>query len=455
METDLTQGSVVRNLLRFSVPYLIACFLQTFYGMADLFIAGQFNGADVITAVSVGSQVMHMLTVIIAGLAMGATVTISRAVGAKNKKDISSAVGNTVIIFLIFAGFLTAVLLANTGRIIRLLSVPEVSAVPAESYLLVCFAGIPFITAYNVIAAIFRGMGDSRSPMYFVAAAGIINIGLDYYLIGPMRMGAAGAAVATVSSQAFSVLLSLVVLKKMDYAISFGRENIRPDKQTAGKILRVGTPICAQDGFIQVSFMIITVIANRRGVEVAAAVGIVEKVISFLFLVPSSMLSSISAIAAQNAGAGQHQRGKKTLFYGMGISVLMGSVFFIVCQFAAEQILTIFDKSDPGVIRLGAQYLRTYSFDCVAAGVHFCFSGYFSAYQKSFISFLHNVASALLFRIPGAYLASLWFPATLYAMGAAAPIGSAFSALICVLYYTVIMRKHIQDERLEKCYNHD
>ena len=445
MEIDLTRGSVVRNMLRFSVPYLIASFLQTFYGMADLFIAGQFNGADVITAVSVGSQVMHMLTVIIVGLAMGATVTISHAVGAKNRKVISKAVGNTVVVFLIVAAALTAVLLMNTGNIIHILSVPEVSVTSTRGYLIVCFIGVPFITAYNVIAAIFRGMGDSKRPMYFVAIAGVINVGLDYYLIGPLQMGATGAAIATVTSQAISVILALVVLCKSKFGISVQRKDFLPEKAVTGKIINVGLPIAAQDGFIQVSFMVITIIANRRGVDVAAAVGIVEKVISFLFLVPSAMLSTVSAITAQNAGAGLHERGRKTLFYGMGISVGMGAVFFIMCQFAATTILRMFAGGEAEVIRLGAQYLRTYSVDCMFASIHFCFSGYFTAYQKSIVSFLHNTASILLFRIPGAYLASVLFPASLYAMGLAAPAGSLFSAIICAVYY-ICRRKFFAGE---------
>lgn len=437
MNYDLTKGSVLKNLIRFSLPYLLSCFLQTFYGLADLFITGQYNGAATITAVSVGSQVTHMLTVIIVGLAMGATVTISHAAGAKDQESIEKGIGNTVSLFVIFAIFLTAVLLFGTDKILQILSVPKESFTEAKSYLVICFIGIPFITAYNVISSIFRGLGDSKSPMYFVAAAGIANVFLDYVLIGSFHMGAIGAALATVIAQAFSVGIALLVFQKMKMGISIKRSDFQFSRQITQKILRVGVPVSVQDGFIQVSFLVITIIANRRGVDVAAAVGIVEKVISFLFLVPSAMLSTISAIAAQNAGAGLHDQGKKALKYGTIIAVTAGLFFAIVCQFCAESILRLFAREEPVVILMGVQYLKSYVFDCVFAGVHFCFSGYFCAYQKSLVSFAHNLASILLVRIPGVCLATVMFPDTLYPMGIAAPLGSLLSSVICIVVYII------------------
>lgn len=441
MNYDLTKGSVLKNLVRFSLPYLLSCFLQTFYGLADLFITGQYNGAAAITAVSVGSQVTHMLTVIIVGLAMGATVTISHAAGAKNQKAIEKGIGNTVSLFIIFSVILTAVLLVSTNGILQILSVPKESLVQAKSYLLICFIGVPFITAYNVISSIFRGLGDSKSPMFFVAVAGIANVILDYILIGSFGMGVAGAALATVIAQAFSVCIALLAFRKMKMGISIKKTDFRFSKQMTQKILKVGVPVAVQDGFIQISFLVITVIANRRGVDVAAAVGIVEKVISFLFLVPSAMLSTVSAIAAQNAGAGLHEQGKKALKYGTLIAVSAGFIFAVICQFCAEDVLRLFAKEEPIVISMGAQYLKSYVFDCVFAGVHFCFSGYFCAYQKSLVSFAHNLASILFVRIPGVCLATALFPDTLYPMGLAAPLGSLLSSIICIIVYVMWQKK--------------
>jgi len=440
MDQQLTEGSIIKGMLRFSVPYLISCFLQTFYGMADLFITGHYCGAESLTAVHIGSQLMHMLTVIIVGLAMGTTVQIARSVGARDSRRAARGIGNSVAIFLVFSLVLTTVLLLGTGGILRILATPEEALAEARAYLVICFGGIPFITAYNVISSIFRGLGDTRRPMVFVGIAGVINVLGDILLIGPCHMGAAGAAAATVFSQAFSVGIALLSLRKQNSGLKLSVRDLKPERSMSASILSVGLPIACQDGLIQVSFLVITAIANSRGVQVAAAVGIVEKIISFLFLVPSAMLSTVSALAAQNAGAGKHERGKQVLGYGVRLCIGFGLAVFVLCQFLSPQIVSLFVRENPEVVRLGGQYLRAYALDCVFAGIHFCFSGFFSAYGKSLYSFFHNIVSILTVRIPGAWLASVLFPATLYPMGLAAPLGSALSALICLALYRRGMR---------------
>lgn len=435
MQKDLTQGNILKTLTGFSVPYLISCFLQTFYGLTDLFVTGQFNHAEVISAVSIGSQVMHMLTVMVVGLAMGSTVLISNATGAKDPRKTAEGIGNTVSLFLLFSVFATMLLIFCTEPIINLVATPPESLRQTKAYLLVCFAGIPFITAYNIISGIFRGLGDSKSPLYFIAAAGIINIALDFLFIGFFRMQAAGAALATVFAQAASVVFALLTLRRRSLGITLTKQDFRFHSKTLSAILKVGIPVSLQDGLIQVSFLAITAIANSRGVATAAAVGIVEKIISFLFLVPSAMLSSVSVMAAQSIGAGQHDRGRAALFYGMRICVLFGIAAALACQLAAEPVLGLFAHKETDVIVLGSQYLRAYVWDCAFAGIHFCFSGYFCAYGKSMLSFLQNLISIVLIRIPGAYLASVFFPDTLYPMGLAPPAGSFLSALICTGMY--------------------
>lgn len=440
MEQNLTKGSIFHNLILFSLPYLLSCFLQSFYGLADLFITGQFNGADAISAVSIGSQVTHMLTLVITGLAMGTTVTLARAIGSGDKRLMKRTIANTVVLFTIFSVITTLVLLLSLENILTLLSTPAEAFRQAEDYLKICFLGIPFITAYNVISAVFRGMGDSRRPMYFIAAGGVINIVLDVILIGPLKMGAAGAALATTISQACSVIFAVSALRNINLGIPLHKYDFIPRKTTLWKILQVGMPIALQEGLIQISFLIITAIANQRGVTVSASVGIVEKIISFLFLVPSAMMSSVSAIAAQNAGAGRHERGRKTLFYALGICLIFGLSVSGICQLWAESILRLFSKGEPAVVTMGAQYLRTYVFDCVFSGIQFCFSGYFCAYGKSYISFLQNVVSVFFIRIPGAYFATVLFPDTLAPMGLASPAGSLFSAVLSILIFIKLRR---------------
>ena len=440
MERNLTQGSLLTNIMVFSGPFLLSYFLQTLYGMADLFIVGQYNGAASISGVSIGSQVMHMLTVMIVGLAMGSVVMIARFVGANERLKIAKTIGNTIVLFAFVAVVLSLVLLVLVAPIVKVMSTPLEAIDETSAYLKVCFAGIPFIVAYNVIAAIFRGLGDSKSPMYFIAVACIANIGLDYLFIGALDMKAVGAAWATIIAQAFSVVISLVAIYKKKLVV-IKISDLKLDSSIFKNVLRIGVPVSLQDGFIQVSFLIITIIANSRGVEISAAVGIVEKIISFLFLVPSSMLSTISTISSQAIGAGNKALARKTLYYGMTIAVSIGLVFAIVFQFIASPVIGMF-TDDMAVVALGVSYIKSYVFDCTVASFHFCFSGFFVASNYSYISFIHNVASIITLRVPGAYLASKYYPDTLFPMGLAAPLGGVLQLIICIVAYLILRKKN-------------
>lgn len=439
MEKNLTTGSVLRNVLYFSLPYLLSYFLQTLYGMADLFIIGQFEGAASTTAVSVGSQVMHMITVMIVGLAMGSTVSIGRSIGAGEHKRATAVIGNTVTLFMALSVVLMAILLVFVRPIVSIMSTPAEAVSGTTAYLTICFIGIPCITAYNIISSIFRGLGDSKSPMYFIAVACVANIILDFLFIGLMGMGPAGAALGTTLSQAISVVVSLFVILRQQTGIQLRRSDLKLKRPVMRQILKIGLPVALQDGFVQIAFIVITIIANQRGLNDAAAVGIVEKVISFLFLVPSSMLSTVSALGAQNIGAGKHDRATLTLRYAILITAGFGLFISIVMQGIAEPVVGLF-TADTAVILAGGQYIRGYIWDCLFAGIHFSFSGYFCAYGRSEISFLHNICSILLVRIPGVYLMSTMFPNTLFPMGLATVGGSLLSITICVVAFVVLKR---------------
>lgn len=431
MERNLTSGSVLKSIIYFSLPYMLSYFLQTLYGMADLFIIGQFDGVAGTTAVSNGGQVMYMLTVIIVGLAMGTTVNIGKAVGRRDREDISRIIGNTFTMFMTISVVLMVVLILLVRPIVSVIGTPSQAVEGSVNYLTVCFIGIPFITAYNIISSIFRGMGDSKSPMYFIATACFANIVLDYLFMGVLKLGPTGAALGTTLSQTLSVLISLIYIRKKNTGIELEKSDLKPDKETIGKILKTGIPVSLQDGFIQVAFIIITVIANHRGINDAAAVGIVEKVIGVLFIVPSSMLATVSALSAQNIGAKKYDRAEKTLRYAIILTVSYGIVVATITQFISKLIISLFSP-DSTVILLGSEYLTGYSWDCIFAGIHFCFTGYFCAYGKSYIGFVHNIISILFIRIPGSYLASAMFSDTLLPMGFAASAGSVLSILICV-----------------------
>lgn len=335
------------------------------------------------------------------------------------------------------------ILLLLVKPIVLVMSTPSEAVSGTVAYLTICFIGIPFITAYNIISSIFRGLGDSKSPMYFIAVACAANIALDYLFMGALHLGPSGAALGTTLSQTLSVILALIAIRKRDTGIRLTRSDLSPQTAVMGQILKIGVPIALQDGFIQIAFIIITIIANRRGLEAAAAVGIVEKIISFLFLIPSSMLSTVSALGAQNIGAGKQKRAEQTMWCAALIAVVFGLIVAITIQFISVPVVGLF-TTDAEVARLGGQYIRGYIWDCIFAGVHFTFSGYFCACGRSEFSFLHNIIAILLVRIPGVYLTSIWFPDTLFPMGITTACGSLTSIILCLLVFRYLKKKPIR-----------
>ncbi len=440
MNQDLTKGNALKVLILFALPYLISSFLQTFYGMADLYIVGQFNGSSTLSAVSIGSQVMHMITVVIIGLAMGITIRIGYAVGSRNNKKIPGIIGNGTIFFVFFTLIAAALLLWQVENIVSLMSTPVEAVNETVGYLRICFMGIPFIVIYNAVSSIFRGMGDSKSPLLFVFISCLSNIILDYCLVGIFSMGASGAAIATIIAQGICALTAFIWLKHTNKTFTMTRQDFALDKSTMKGILHSGCPIALQDGFIQISFLVITMIANSRGLVAAAAVGVVEKIISFLFLVPSAFLSALSALVAQNIGANQQKRADTMLRYALIICIAFACCCFVMCQLIPDVLVGLF-STDQDVITAGSEYIRTYSLDCIFAAVHFCFSGYLCGAGHSNISFIHNTISIICLRIPVAYLASRLFPSTLLPMGLAAPLGSLLSSIICIGYFIYLKKK--------------
>jgi len=458
MEHDLTRGNVLKTIAVFALPYMLSYFLQMLYGVADLYMMGQFSGAAGITAVANGAQTLYMITVALVGLAMGTTVIVGHAVGSRRFDRAETAIGNTITLFMGVSVVLAAVLLALCPQIVALIGTPAEAVEGTAAYLRICFVGIPFIAAYNILSAIFRGLGDSRSPMYVIGVACIINIALDFLFIGHMGLGPVGAALGTVTAQTASVALALVWLKSRRTNIHVKRSDLRPQPEVLGSILKIGVPVAVQDGCIQVAFMFITVIANHRGLVDAAAVGLVEKMISFLFIVPSSMGATVSALTAQNAGAGKGDRARQVLkdamtisvVYGCLITVLMwlggpGVFWFFFPRLVAPGFIGFFAK-DPAVVAAGTGYMHSYIFDAIFAGIHICFSGFFAAYGKSYIGFAHNVLAVALIRVPGAWLLSNAYSDTLFPMGIASPCGSILSAIICVVAFTVLNRRGAFDK---------
>ena len=312
---NLTSGAIAPALLRFSLPFLGSSILQFLYGVVDMVVVGRFSDSAGIAAVNNSSQIMQLVTSLVCGIATGGTVLIGQYIGARQEKEAGRTVGNMVLLFTVLAAGITALLLTLGNGLVTLMQVPAEAVDPARAYLHICGIGTVFIVGYNVVSSILRGIGDSKRPMYFIAISCCVNILGDLLLVGGFRLGAAGAAAATVAAQAISFLCSLIALKKSGLPFPV---TVRPERSKLVKVLQLGVPVALQDMLTTLSFIIITVVVNLIGLDQSAAVGVVERMIGFSMVIPVAFMSSLAVFAAQNIGARQPERAKRGIWIAMG-----------------------------------------------------------------------------------------------------------------------------------------
>ena len=431
-ELNLTQGSVPKVLLQFAVPFLIANVLQALYGGADLFVVGQYDDSASVAAVAIGSQVMQTITGIILGITTGTTVLIAIATGAKDNRQVASTIGSSVWLFSIVGVLLTFIMILLHGRIAELMHTPPEAMADTKSYILVCSIGILFIVGYNVVCGILRGLGDSKTPLYFVALACVINIILDFILVGYYHLGATGAAIATITAQGVSFVTAFWFLHRKGFHFEFTKRDIRLNRNISRRVLVLGAPIALQDALINVSFLIITVIVNQMGVIASASLGVVEKIIVFAMLPPMAISSAVATMTAQNYGAGLIQRMNKCLASGIGIALVFGVLVCVYSQFLPETLTSFFTK-DPAVVSMAA--------DCIIVSFVFCINSYFSGQGNSLFPMIHSLIATFLFRIPLSYWFSRIDSSSLFIMGFAPPLSTVVSLLICIWYMRYNQKK--------------
>ena len=433
-QTSLTQGDVKGALIRFALPFLGASLLQFLYGAVDLIVVGQFDDQAGITAVSTGSQVMQAVTNFIIGLSTGGTVLVGQYLGAGRRGDVSRSIGTLFTLFAAIAVALALVFALSTNAIVALMQVPAEAVAPARQYLFICACGLVFITGYNMVSAVLRGLGDSRRPMYFVLVACVINIVGDLLLVGVFGLGAAGAAIATVAAQGVSLFLALAVLRHRDFPFDFKLPSFRPQGEKAAKLLRLGLPVAVQNVLVTLSFLIITAIVNHMDVLAqSAAVGVVERVTGFIMLFPSAFMSAISAMTAQNMGAGRPDRARQALKVGILLCLVADLVMFALIQAFPGQALRLFTP-DAEVIRHGVLYLRTYSIDCILVTFVFTLNGFYAGCGRTGFTLFNDLTATFLVRVPVVFFMSRIAGVTLLQIGVAAPAASAVQVLLQLLY---------------------
>lgn len=439
------EGPILGPLLRFTFPILLALLLQAMYGAVDLMVVGRFGQPADVSAVSTGSQVMHTVTALITGLSMGATVLLGQKLGEGKSEEGGKVLGSAIALFAAVALALTGAMLGAASPMARLMQAPAEAFDQTVVYVRICSGGAAFIVAYNVLGAVFRGLGDSRTPLLTVTIACVVNIAGDLLLVGPCGLGVAGAALATVLAQGISVALSLMLIRRRGLPFAFSPQDIRFEPRHTRRILRLGAPVALQDVLVSVSFLAIAAIVNSLGVIASAGVGVAEKLCGFIMLVPSSFGQSLSAFVAQNIGAEKRDRARRAMLYGMGASLCCGVVLAWLSFFHGDLLAGLFAR-DGEVIGAAADYLRAYAIDTLLTSILFCFMGYFNGRGNTAFLMVQGIVGAFLVRIPVSLFMSRLEPVSLFRVGLATPCSTAVQIMLFLGCYAVTAAR---DRRVE------
>ena len=436
---DFTQGNILKKLVFFMLPILGALVLQAAYGAVDLLVVGRFGSTSGLSAVSTGSQVLNLVTFVVTQLAMGITVLIARYLGEKRQEQIGMVLGGAVVVFALISAGLFIVMVGLARPISVLMQAPEEAVNLTASYVRICGSGIFFIVAYNLLAAVFRGMGDSKSPLLFVLVACVVNIIGDLVLVAGLHLDAAGAAFATVFAQAVSVVFAVVILLKKDMPFNIRKQDFRLNAQCR-RFLAIGIPLALQEFLTQLSFLALCAFVNRLGLEASSGYGVACKIVNFAMLIPSALMQSMASFVAQNVGAGKFRRAKQAMFTGIGVGLVFGCLVFVLVLLKGD-VMAGFFSSDEAVIQKGFAYLKGFAPETIATAILFSMVGYFNGNNKTVWVMAQGLIQTLLVRLPFAYVMSIQPNASLTKIGLAAPISTMVGIVLNVGFYVYLNHK--------------
>ena len=439
---SLTEGPVFSCVVRFTLPFLLSNLLQTLYGTVDTLVIGNCGSSSGVSAVACGSQLLSLFTFLAIGLSAGGTVLVSQCIGARDDRQAARIVGNLIIDFAGISVVLTVLSSVFSPVFLSWLNVPAQAMAEATTYMRICSLGIPLIIGYNIVCALLRAMGDSKSPLIFVAVACGINIVGDVLLTGVLGLGVTGVAIATASAQGLSFVFSLIFLMRRGMSFAFGKQDIRFDGRTTGSIFRVGIPMGVQSVLINISFMFITAIINGMGLSASAAMGIGDKIVSFTFMPQSAFSASTAVVVAQNYGAGKMDRAYKAVGYAIGVCVVIEALCFLVCVLFPGFMPSLF-TDDAEVIRMAGLYMKAYSIDGILTAISFNLSALLNGCGRTTFNMAQNLIATFLGRIPATWLFSRLANTNLFLIGCAAPASTVLSIIMLLVYIQVNRRKRL------------
>ncbi len=436
---SIVSGSVVKSLIKFTTPILLAMVLQTLYSTVDMFVVSNYATVADVSGVSSGSEILFMIISLCTGLANGATILIGQYIGQGAKEKVATVVGNSLIVFSAISIVITLLAVIFNGQIVDILNTPKEAIKATTDYIFYCSLGIPMIFLYNILSSFFRGIGNSNAALITIAFSCIINIILDFILVAHLQMGAAGAAIATVIAQAVSVIISFIIMSKMP-ALKINKASLILNFGYIKRVLTLGLPIAFQGILVSVSFTVIIVIINQFGLTYSAAAGVVGKIVGFIMLVPMSFGQASSVFASQNYGAGQHERAKKGLGIGIAISFSISVVMAYIAFFHGDILISFFND-DPELVAPAFDYLKSYAIDTLLVPIIFSLTGFISGYGKTFFVMIQSIIGAVGIRITCAYLFSLITPPSLFLIGLSTPIATFVQIIACTIFYLIKFNK--------------
>ena len=444
-QSDFTEGSILKKLVAFMFPVLGALILQAAYGAVDLLVVGRFGSTSGLSAVSTGSQVLNLVTFVVIQLAMGITVLIARYLGEKRPEQIGSVIGGSAIVFAIISVILFVIMVGFARPISVLMQAPAEAVDLTTSYVRICGGGILFIVAYNLLAAIFRGLGDSKSPLLFVLVACIVNIFGDLLLVAGLHMDAAGAAIATVMAQALSVVFAVILLMKKKLPFTITKQDFHFNCQCS-RCLEIGLPLALQECLTQISFLALCAFVNRLGLEASSGYGVACKIVNFAMLVPSALMQSMASFVSQNVGAGKRKRAKQSMFTGIGVGLAVGCVVFVLVMLRGDLLTGLF-TTDAAVVQRGYEYLKGFALETIVTAVLFSMIGYFNGNNKTVWVMTQGLIQTLLVRLPFAYFMSIQPDASLTMIGLAAPVSTMVGIMLNICFYIYLNKISVKNAR--------
>jgi len=433
-ERSLTEGNITTQLILFAIPYMSANLLQALYGAVDTVVVGHFTNAAGLSAAAIGSQFMFLINGIIIGLSMGGTILIARYFGARSDKDIKETIGTMFTLFAIVSIILTLVMFAFVKPLVSIIQTPPEAVSQTEGYIFISSAGISFMFAYNALSAMLRGFGDSKSPLIFVAIASVCNVIGDLIFVAVFKMGAPGAALATILSQGLSAVLAVIYLKKQNFHFDFKLSSFRIKAEKLKNLLYIGLPVSVQMSMTTVSFMfIMATVSIMGGVVASSAIGITSKINGFVMLPPVAFSAAISAMVSQNMGANRPKRAVRCLYTGIIVTLVFGVISFSLLQFYPAHVIEIFTPESE-LIYATSQYLKSFSIDCILVCFVFCLNGFFNGCGHTRFSMVNNLMAAFLLRVPATWFISKMPGADLFSVGFATPLSSLLSITVGIIY---------------------